>query len=86
MHATASRVEARGLAPQFDEDLLRDLLGLGGIAHDSQHDAVHRRCQVVVELGERRSVVPGDPGHQRGAVDPYAARTTASDHRHIHHL
>ena len=52
-HPTASRVETGCLAPELDEDLLGDLLGLGGIADDPQHDAVDRGRQLVVELGER---------------------------------
>ena len=56
MHPTASRVETGCVAPHLDEHLLRDLLGLGGIAHDAQHGAVERGRQLVVELGERMLV------------------------------
>ena len=65
MHPTASRVEAGCVAPHLDEHLLRDLLGLGGIAYDAQHGAVERGRQLVVEVGERVLVAVGDPSHQR---------------------
>ena len=82
-HPTTSRVETGRLAPQLDEDLLGDLLGLGGVTHHAPHDAVHRGRQLVIELGERSLVAPRDPSHQGSRVSVHAARTTTSNNRLI---
>ena len=75
-HPASSRVEPGCLAPELDERLLCDLLGLGGIADDPQHDAVERGRQHVVELGERPLIAPRDPSHQRTRVSAHVAHTT----------
>ena len=49
-------VEARGAAPEVEERLLHDVLGLRRVAHDAQRERVGRPPEEVVELRERALV------------------------------
>ncbi len=49
----ARRIEARRTAPEIDEGLLHDVLGLARIAHDAQRQRVGGPAEEVVQLGER---------------------------------
>ena len=68
VHRAACAVEARRLAPDLEEDLLSDLLGMAWIVEDPLAHAIDERGELVVERAESSVVTSGDPDHQRGVV------------------
>jgi hypothetical protein len=67
-HAPAPRVEARGVAPEGEERLLADVLGLAGAVQLGQDVGVHRPRVALVDGLEGRGVAVGHPRHQGGLV------------------
>ena len=67
-NAAAGGIEPGGLAPDLDEHLLGDLLGLRRIAEDASRHAIDDRRQPVVERGERILITTSDLDHQRVEV------------------
>src|SRR4029077_11151568 len=56
--------ELRSFPPELMKNVLQDLLGCTGIAHDARRNAVNQRAIAVVELAERSFVARNDTAHQ----------------------
>ena len=77
-HPTASRVEAGGLAPELDEDLLRDLLGRG---RDRERPAARCRRPWAPAGRRARRTPTRRPPATRAITHPRRHALTHSDHR-----
>ena len=59
-------VEAVGLLPQPQEDLLGHVLGLGGVVQDPLGQPEHGSAVAPVRLGQCHLAVAGDGSHELG--------------------
>lgn len=66
--ATASAVPRMGLIPDFEECILRDFFGEGGVLQDMIRNTVDEAAEAVVQLGERCLFATTDTSEQRRLV------------------
>ena len=78
----ALTVEALGLPPGVDVDLLGDLLGLSPVPQHPEHDPEDGARRGVVHLGESLLVSLGHPCHEATEI---GALVVAGRGVHVHH-
>jgi len=83
-HASLLGTETGRRAPHLDHDLLRDLLGLRGIAQYLQHQPENRTGDGVVQGGESFLVATGNACDDFGKVRAVAVRPAAGACEFLH--